>query len=97
MCIEMLSAVHDNMKCIQDEKNVQMIAAILDLCAECLSYDFVGTLIDDATDETQTVQVPSAWRTSLIGKELCKIFIDLYIALPAELASKVRLCFLSFL
>lgn len=28
----------------------------------CLSYDFIGTCVDESTEDVTTVQIPSSWR-----------------------------------
>mmetsp|Transcript_32224 Transcript_32224/g.76547 ORF Transcript_32224/g.76547 Transcript_32224/m.76547 type:complete len:1079 (+) Transcript_32224:189-3425(+) len=35
----------------------------LKLCLACLSYDFIGTLSDESTEDVGTVQIPTGWRS----------------------------------
>jgi hypothetical protein len=73
------------------------------MCVQCLSYDFIGTMIDDASDETQNVQVPTAWRTcnllisfhlnlfctAFVDTNVVPMFFELYVALPDDFGGKV--------
>ncbi|KAL1811235.1 hypothetical protein ACET3Z_021300 [Daucus carota] len=50
----------------------------LSLSLKCLSFDFVGTTIDESAEEFGTVQIPSAWKPVLEDPETLQIFFDYY-------------------
>ncbi|KAK9098254.1 hypothetical protein Syun_025299 [Stephania yunnanensis] len=50
----------------------------LSLALKCLSFDFVGTSLDESSEEFGTVHVPSAWRPVLEDPSNLQIFFDYY-------------------
>ncbi|CAN1756122.1 XPO7 [Linum perenne] len=50
----------------------------ISLSLQCLSFDFVGTSIDESSDEFGTVQIPSSWRPVLEDPSTLQIFFDYY-------------------
>ncbi|KAL7120313.1 hypothetical protein ACP275_02G115800 [Erythranthe tilingii] len=50
----------------------------LSLSLKCLSFDFVGTSIDESSEEFGTVQIPSAWKSVLEDFSSVQIFFDYY-------------------
>lgn len=60
---------------------------ILKLTRNCLSYDFIGTSMDESTDDMSTVQIPTNWRPAFLDINTSKLFFDLYHVLPARLSS----------
>ncbi|KAG8480658.1 hypothetical protein CXB51_025204 [Gossypium anomalum] len=62
----------------------------LSLAHKCLSFDFVGTSIDESSEEFGTVQIPSSWRPLLEDSSTLQIFFDYYSITKAPL-SKERL------
>ncbi|KAK9107675.1 hypothetical protein Syun_023686 [Stephania yunnanensis] len=50
----------------------------LSLARKCLSFDFVGTFLDESSEEFGTVQVPSAWRPVLEDPSNLQIFFYYY-------------------
>ncbi|KAK9100878.1 hypothetical protein Scep_024308 [Stephania cephalantha] len=50
----------------------------LSLAHKCLSFDFVGTSLDESSEEFGIVQVPSAWRPVLEDPSNLQIFFDYY-------------------
>ncbi|KAL2478121.1 ARM repeat superfamily protein [Forsythia ovata] len=50
----------------------------LSLSLKCLSFDFVGTSIDESSEEFGTVQIPSAWKPLLEDLSTLQIFFDYY-------------------
>lgn len=50
----------------------------LSLSLKCLSFDFVGTSIDESSEEFGTVQIPSSWKQVLEDPETLQIFFDYY-------------------
>ncbi|KAL9235176.1 hypothetical protein vseg_009963 [Gypsophila vaccaria] len=50
----------------------------LSLALRCLSFDFVGTTIDESSDEFGAVQVSSSWKSVLEDPSTLQIFFDYY-------------------
>ena len=50
----------------------------LSLALECLSFDFIGTAPDDASNDTATIQIPSSWCTLIQDPATLGLFLDLY-------------------
>lgn len=45
---------------------IGVVLAILDLCLQCLLFDFIGSLSDETSEENYNVQVPTVWRTGTV-------------------------------
>jgi exportin-7 len=50
----------------------------LDLALKCLSFDFVGSPVDESSEEFGTVQLPASWRPLLQDPSTVQIFFDYY-------------------
>lgn len=50
----------------------------LALASVCLSYDFVGTCLDDSSEEICTIQVPSSWRPVVEEPSTLQLLLDYY-------------------
>ncbi|CAL5048990.1 unnamed protein product [Urochloa decumbens] len=50
----------------------------LELALKCLSFDFVGSPVDESSEEFGTVQLPAAWRPLLQDPSTVQIFFDYY-------------------
>ena len=48
------------------------------LALHCLSFDFVGTCLDESSEEVGTIQVPSAWRPAIVKPSTPLLFLDVY-------------------
>lgn len=49
----------------------EVISCLLQLSLNCLTFDFVGSMIDETGDDSVTVQVPTVWR---IGNQFIYTF-----------------------
>uniref|UniRef100_A0A383V5G5 Exportin-7/Ran-binding protein 17 TPR repeats domain-containing protein n=1 Tax=Tetradesmus obliquus TaxID=3088 RepID=A0A383V5G5_TETOB len=61
----------------------------LTLALACLSFDFVGTCLDDSAEDMSTIQVPSSWRGLIEDPSTLQLFLDYYAASgppPSKLA-----------
>ncbi|XP_042520848.1 exportin-7-like [Macadamia integrifolia] len=63
----------------------------LSLSLKCLSYDFVGTSLDESSEEFGTVQIPSAWRPVIEDPSTLQIFFDYYAITKPPLSKEVRI------
>ncbi|KMZ72113.1 putative Exportin-7 [Zostera marina] len=50
----------------------------LSLSLSCLSFDFVGTSLDESSDEFGVVQIPFSWRPMLEDPATLRIFFEYY-------------------
>ncbi|GLT76401.1 hypothetical protein SLA2020_480630 [Shorea laevis] len=64
----------------------------LSLALKCLSFDFVGTTIDESSEEFGTVQIPSSWRSLLEDSSTLQIFFDYYAITEAPLSKEALEC-----
>jgi exportin-7 len=48
-----------------DIDNQKLAEVILDLIKACLTFDFIGTNVDESTEDIGSVQIPVAWRPTL--------------------------------
>ncbi|CAF0733817.1 unnamed protein product, partial [Brachionus calyciflorus] len=71
-----------------------LISQLLELCLNCLMYDFIGTACsnEDTNDDLSTVQIPSTWRSVIMDFSNIELFYNLYFHLPAEMASNALAC-----
>ncbi|KAK4771663.1 hypothetical protein SAY87_032195 [Trapa incisa] len=70
--------------------NLQELA--LSLALKCLSFDFVGTSIDESSEEFGTVQIPTSWKTMLEDPSTLQIFFDYYRVGNAPLSKEALEC-----
>lgn len=61
-----------------EAKRVQEEA--LTLVLACLGYDFIGTTLDEASEEMGTIQLPSSWRATMEETGTMALFFELYAA-----------------
>ncbi|CAM8961063.1 unnamed protein product [Rhodiola kirilowii] len=64
----------------------------LSLALKCLSYDFVGTSIDESSEEFGTVQIPSGWKPVTEDPSTLQIFFDYYAITEAPLSKEALEC-----
>lgn len=78
--------------CVPFQRN--LLTNLLQLAVNCLNFDFIGSMIDDTSDENVSVQVPTAWRVAFVDSSIVKLFYGLYAVLPPELSALVSLLIL---
>ncbi|XP_073110621.1 uncharacterized protein [Elaeis guineensis] len=64
----------------------------LSLSLRCLSFDFVGTSLDESSEEFGTVQIPSSWRPVLQDPSTVQIFFDYYKITEPPLSKEALEC-----
>ncbi|EGD78507.1 hypothetical protein PTSG_09205 [Salpingoeca rosetta] len=69
-----------------------LLGWVLQLCRGCLSYDFIGSCVDETTDDLKTVQVPSTWKETLTTNNMLPLFFELYLNLEPPLSSHALNC-----
>ncbi|CEM08647.1 unnamed protein product [Vitrella brassicaformis CCMP3155] len=55
----------------------RLLRQVLSLCCSCLSFDFMGTIPDETSDDQQTVMVPHGW-SMLRDDSIPTLFLSLY-------------------
>jgi exportin-7 len=64
----------------------------LALALGCLSFDFVGTCMDESSEDLGTIQVPSAWRPAVEDPATLALFLDLYASSAPPLSAAALEC-----
>lgn len=69
----------------------------LRLAKQCLSFDYIGTNVDESVEDLGTIQVPASWRTILQDHKSIDLFFALFKFLPPVQVSESLevLCLLS--
>eukprot|EP00897_Mesotaenium_endlicherianum_P004381 jgi/Mesen1/3971/ME000210S03214 len=62
------------------------------LALKCLSFDFVGTSLDESSEDLGTIQIPSAWRPVLEDTSTMQLFFDYYTATKPPLSNQALEC-----
>ncbi|XP_019414777.1 PREDICTED: exportin-7 isoform X2 [Lupinus angustifolius] len=70
----------------------QLQELALSLSLKCLSFDFVGTSVDESSDEFGTVQIPTPWKTVLEDSSTLQIFFDYYAISKPPLSKEALEC-----
>ncbi|XP_048325677.1 uncharacterized protein LOC107412822 isoform X3 [Ziziphus jujuba] len=70
----------------------QLQELALSLSLKCLSFDFVGTSVDESSEEFGTVQIPSSWRSVLEDPSTLQIFFDYYAITKSPLSKEALEC-----
>ncbi|GFP93940.1 Ran-binding protein 17 [Phtheirospermum japonicum] len=63
---------------LKNDANSKLQELALSLSLKCLCFDFVGTSIDESSEEFGTVQIPSSWKPMLEDFSTLQIFFDYY-------------------
>lgn len=77
---------------LADERQHGLMAQLLRLAHNCLTYDFIGTSTDESTDDLCTVQIPTRWRPTILEPGTLELYFELYAALPGSLACLALAC-----
>eukprot|EP00877_Chromochloris_zofingiensis_P005215 jgi/Chrzof1/14695/Cz09g12110.t1 len=64
----------------------------LTLALNCLSFDFVGTCLDDSAEDLSTIQVPSGWRSIIEEPSTLQLFLDYYLSSKPPLSNAALEC-----
>lgn len=56
----------------------QAMEQAMSLALACLSFDFVGTCVDDSTEDVGTIQIPSSWRSRIEDADTLEVFFEYY-------------------
>ncbi|XP_047334850.1 exportin-7-A-like isoform X2 [Impatiens glandulifera] len=76
---------------LKDEgSKLQELALTLSL--KCLSFDFMGSSLDESSDDVGTIQIPSSWRPVIEDPTTMQIFFDYYAITKASLSKDALEC-----
>jgi len=70
----------------------EIMEQVLSLALKCLSFDFVGTSLDESTEDLGTIQIPSSWRPLLEDPSTIQLFFDFYGKTRPSLSSTALEC-----
>nr|GMD36638.1 exportin-7-like isoform X1 [Ipomoea batatas] len=77
---------------LKNDANSRLQELALSLSLKCLSFDFIGTSIDESSDEFGTIQVSSSWKSILEESSTLQIFFDYYAFAKAPLSKEALEC-----
>jgi exportin-7 len=77
---------------VHDKTQHVLIGWLLKLVTSCLSFDFIGTSVDESSDDLAVVQIPSNWKTMFVDPLTLQLFFELYQNLPSEVAAQALAC-----
>ncbi|KAK1442653.1 exportin 4/7-like protein [Babesia gibsoni] len=76
--VQTLEKFHNGSTLIADSfDEARMLQQILQLCYNCLSFDFMATMPDDTSEEQSTVMIPQSWDI-LRSDKIPRILFELY-------------------
>ncbi len=74
----------------------RMLEAGLKLAKLCLTYDFVGTCVDESSEDLGPLQVPSSWKRVLLEHDTLDLFSTLYANCRGERRTQAMECLVQF-
>ncbi|URE05705.1 hypothetical protein MUK42_19697 [Musa troglodytarum] len=87
-----LTSLHQ-LKSDEDMQAVSVLRELaLSLSLKCLSFDFVGTSVDESSEEFGTVQIPSSWKPVIQDPSTLQIFFDYYSITEPPLSKEALEC-----
>ncbi|XP_023948629.1 exportin-7-A [Bicyclus anynana] len=69
-----------------------LLAALLRLAHNCLTFDFIGTTSDESSDDLCTVQIPTSWRPTFLEAGTLELFFELYHSVQGTSGSLALAC-----
>ncbi|CAG0884315.1 unnamed protein product [Cyprideis torosa] len=75
-----------------DSAHHGLMQNLLKLAYACLTFDFIGTSVDESSDDLSTVQIPTNWRPAFMDPSTLQLFFDLYAALPNTISPMALSC-----
>lgn len=73
----LLKEVAHGQKQLSSTQDVELLNMLLKVATQTLSFDFLGTLPEDTTDEVMTVMLPTSWEI-MKDEEMPNVFFKLY-------------------
>ncbi|XP_045506236.1 exportin-7 [Colias croceus] len=88
----LLNAARGKQLSLADESQQALLAALLRLAHNCLTFDFIGTSNDESSDDLCTIQVPTSWRPTFLEASTLELFFELYASSRGALAGLALAC-----
>lgn len=66
-----------------------LVEAVLELCLNCLLFDYIGSLADETADDNNNVQIPTAWKNTFTDGRIVELMFRLYHKLPQTASRKI--------
>ncbi|CAB3396860.1 unnamed protein product [Caenorhabditis bovis] len=70
------------------EQELGLMNLMLNLCLQCLLFDYVGSLADETSEDHCSVQIPTSWRSSFADGKIVTLMFKLLDKLPQESSEK---------
>ncbi|KAG0446691.1 hypothetical protein HPP92_028707 [Vanilla planifolia] len=81
---------------LKSDRNMQVSSMLkqlsLSLALRCLSFDFLGTSLDESSDEFGTIQIPASWKVVIVDPSTAQIFFDYYGSCEPPLSKEALEC-----
>ncbi|DBA92724.1 hypothetical protein WJX77_011928 [Trebouxia sp. C0004] len=84
------------LKQLQGTSDLKLKEQAVALALACLSYDFVGTSMDDSSEDLGTIQVPSPWRPQIEDMSNLQLLFSFYSSTSPPLSSMALECLVRF-
>ena len=75
---------------------LDMIKTLLQLNRACMNFDFIGSSIDESSDDQRTAQVPIEWRDVILAPDTLQLFFNLYINCGPPISHETLACLVQF-
>ncbi|GAB2277715.1 hypothetical protein Dimus_012418 [Dionaea muscipula] len=77
---------------LKNDASSRLQELALSLSLGCLCFDFVGTSIDESSEEIGTVQIPTPWKSVLEDPSTLQLFFDYYAVTQPPLSKEALEC-----
>eukprot|EP00271_Cylindrocystis_brebissonii_P005659 TRINITY_DN17835_c0_g2_i1.p1 TRINITY_DN17835_c0_g2~~TRINITY_DN17835_c0_g2_i1.p1 ORF type:complete len:1060 (+),score=142.88 TRINITY_DN17835_c0_g2_i1:716-3895(+) len=77
---------------LQTQADEKLREQAIALALKCLSFDFVGTSLDESSEDLGTIQIPSTWRPILEDPATMQLFFDYYAMTKPRLSNQALEC-----
>eukprot|EP00850_Spirogloea_muscicola_P007102 SM000035S13082 [mRNA] locus=s35:297618:305506:+ [translate_table: standard] len=77
---------------LQSDADEKLREQAIALALKCLSFDFVGTSLDESSEDLGTIQIPSSWRSVLEDTSTLQLFFDYYAVTKPPLSNQALEC-----
>ena len=87
LALHTLRQAHASARSAPSAEQERIRERALALVRECLSYDFIGTSLDEAAEELGTIQAPTSWRSAMEDPATLSLFFDVQLSSPPAAAA----------
>ncbi|KAL5546843.1 hypothetical protein UlMin_006530 [Ulmus minor] len=82
----------NSMQQLKNDGGSKLQELAVSLSLSCLSFDFLGTSLDESSDEVGAVQMPVSWRTVFEDPLSLQIFFDYYEITQSQVSKEALEC-----